>query len=285
MFMRRTFFLLLTLISLLSMQASAQTATQATTNASSGGNAVNSGSVDTERIIRAFTAKETQFRKAFGDYSFKRDAVVQTIGQGGQISGEYHRVSTFIIDEKGNRFEKINFFPLSTLTELTITPEDLEDLSGVQTVALETSKIDLYNFSYVGKEKIDELNLYVFDVSPKVIPDPKKTKERFFKGRIWIDDQDLQIVKIKGKGIPEPNDQRFPTFETYREQIDGKYWFPTYTYADEDLVFKGGNVIHIRMRVKFSDFVRGRSEVRVLEDNGEPIKEVPETNAPEKPKQ
>ncbi|HEX8144990.1 MAG TPA: hypothetical protein VF553_20650 [Pyrinomonadaceae bacterium] len=220
--------------------------------------------VDVNRIIRAFTSKETEFRQALNSYAFKRDAVVQTIGMGGQISGEYHRVSYFTFDDSGNRYEKISFFPMPTLTEINITNEDLEDLGGIQPFALETSKLDKYNITYAGKERIDELDLYVFDVAPKVMPDPKKTKERFFQGRIWVDDQDLQIVKVRGKGVPEGK-QRFPIFETYREQIDGRYWFPTYTFADQDLVFDNGQVIHYRMRVRYSDYKRGRADVRIIE--------------------
>ncbi|HYY41694.1 MAG TPA: hypothetical protein VE775_03110 [Pyrinomonadaceae bacterium] len=221
-----------------------------------------------DRIIHAFTGKETQFRVALNDYGFKRDAVVQTIGWGGQITGEYHRVSRFSFDDSAHRFEKILSFPLPTIQEITLTPEDLEDLSGVETFALEAHKLPQYNFNYLGKEKIDELDLYVFDVGPKVLPDPKKVKERFFQGRIWVDDQDLQIVKVKGKGVPE-GQQRFPVFETYREQIDGKYWFPTYTYADDQLVFPSGQVVHIRLRITFNDYERYKAKVRIVEE-GDP---------------
>ena len=141
-----------------------------------------------DEIVRAFTAKETRFRQALNSYAFKRDALVQTIGMGGQVTGEYHRVSFFTFDDLGNRFEKINFFPMPTLTEITMMAQDLEDLGGINPFALEAAKINLYSFKYVGKEKIDELDLYVFDVGPKVAPDPKKIKDRFFQGRIWVDD-------------------------------------------------------------------------------------------------
>jgi len=157
-----------------------------------------SAPVDTDKIIRAFTAKETEFRRALNAYAFTRDADVQTIGMGGEVTGEYNRVSQFVFNDSGERFEHITFFPQPTLTEISFTNEDLEDLGGVQPFALEASKIDQYNFTYVGKEKIDELNLYVFDVSPKVMP--KKESERMFQGRVWVDDQDLQIVKVRGKG-------------------------------------------------------------------------------------
>lgn len=240
--------------------------------------------VDVNRIIRSFTSKETEFRQALNQYVFKRDAVIQTIGMGGQISGEYHRTSYFTFDDKGNRYEKITFFPMPTLVELSLTTEDLEDLGGIQPFALEASRMDQYKFSYVGKERIDELDLYVFDVGPKVMPDPKKSKERFFQGRIWVDDHDLQIVKVRGKGVPEGK-QRFATFETYREQIDGRYWFPTYTYADEELVFDEGQVIHFRMRVRYSEFKRGRADVRITEidDLGPGVEDRPSSKPEAKP--
>jgi len=216
-----------------------------------------------DQIVRKFAAKETQFRRALNEYAFRRDALVQVLGMGGQVVGEYHRVSDFTFDDQGNRFEKINFFPMATFAG--VTEEDLEDLGGVNPFALEAAKLNQYNFKYVGKERIDELDLYVFDVSPKVIPDPKKTKERFFIGRIWVDDHDLQIVKSKGKAIPETKINKFPVVETYREQIDGKYWFPTYAYADDDLIYDSGTSMRIRMQVKYTDYKVGRATVRITE--------------------
>ena len=266
---------LLGLFQLMSGAAFAQQQTAATVKPSG-----STGTVDAEKIIRAFTAKETEFRQALTQYGFKRDAVIQTIGMGGQISGEYHRVSRFVMDDSGKRFEKILLFPMPTLTEVQVTAADLEDLGGVQPFALEASKAYLYDFKYVGKERIDELDLYVFDVSPKVMPDPKKTKERFFQGRIWVDDQDLQIVKARGKGVPEGK-ERFPTFETYREQIGGRYWFPTFTFADDELVFDSGQAVRLRMRVKYTDFEKLTGKVRILEE-GEPGIEDPE-NKPAPP--
>jgi hypothetical protein len=219
---------------------------------------------EADRIIKAFTAKETEFRQALNQYSFKRDATLQSIGMGGQVTGEYRRVSTFTFDDQGNRYEKISFFPMPSFAG-TVTQEDLEDLGGIQPFALEPSKISRYDFKYVGKEKIDELSLYVFDVTPKVIPDPKKSKERLFAGRVWVDDQDLQIVKTKGKGVPETKINKFPVFETYREQFGGRYWFPTYSYADDELLFEDGNTLHVRMKVSFSDFAPARADVKIIE--------------------
>jgi hypothetical protein len=242
--------------------------------------------VEVDRIIKNFTAKEGLFRQALNLYSFKRDAIIQSLGMGGQITGEYHRVSYFTFDDQGNRYEKISYFPMPSVPAQMVTQEDLDDLGGIEPFALEPSKIPQYNFKYVGKEKIDELSLYVFDVSPKVMPDAKKTKERFFIGRVWVDDQDLQIVKTKGKGVPETKTNKFPTVETYREQIDGRYWFPTYSYADEELLFENGDPLHIRMKVRYSDFAPARADVKIIEieDPDAPKKETkPPPTSPRKP--
>ena len=240
--------------------------------------------VEVERIIKSFTTKEREFRLALNQYSFKRDAVIQSLGMGSQITGEYHRVSFFTFDDQGTRYEKISYFPMPSFQQ--VTQEDLDDLGGIQPFALDPSKITQYDFKYVGKEKIDELNLYVFDVSPKVLPDPKKTKERFFSGRIWVEEQDLQIVKTKGKGLPETKNNKFPIVETYREQIDGRYWFPTYSYADDELLFDSGDTLHIRMKVRYSDFALARAKVKIIEidDPDAPKTEAkPPVSTPRKP--
>lgn len=236
--------------------------------------AANLSQAQIDEIIRKFTAKETEFRRALNEYFFKRDALVQVIGMGGQVVGEYHRVSDFTFDDRGNRFEKINFFPMPTFAG--VTQEDLEDLGGVNPFALEAAKLDQYNFKYVGKERIDELDLYVFDVGPKVVP--KKMFPRFFIGRVWVDDHDLQIVKSKGKATPEAKNNKFPIVETYREQIDGKYWFPTYSYADDVLIYEDGTDQRLRMRVKYSDYKVGRGKVTITEvDEAKPETAKPET--------
>jgi len=275
-----TLFLVTCLVSLTTTTPRAQAwqTNETTTSKSSG----DSPPIDVEKIVGAFTAKETEFRHALAEYAFKRDATVQTIGLGGQITGEYHRTSQFVFDDNNERFEKITYFPLPTLTELSVTQEDLEDLGGVQPFALEASKLAQYDFKYFGKERLDELDTYVFDVAPKIIP--KKVSERFFQGRIWVDQQDLQIVKVRGKGVPEGN-QRFPVFETYRQQVDGHYWFPTYTYADDELIFPKENSVHVRMVVRYTDYKRFQSKVKVVDvGDSEELKSQPTPSpAPKKP--
>ncbi len=229
-----------------------------------------------DRIVKAFTANEGKFRAALANYNFNRSATIQTVGMGGQITGTFRRDSILNLNEEGKRFEKILFAPVSTLTEITITPEDLEDLGGLNPFALEPSAVSQYNFNFVGKEKIDELNLYVFDITPKVMPDPKKTKLRLFTGRVWVDDQDLLIVKSKGKAIPETKNNKYPVVETWRENIEGKFWFPAYIASDDELVFDSGQAVKLKMRVKYTDYKQGRSEVIILDDDQEVKEETPQ---------
>jgi hypothetical protein len=224
-----------------------------------------------DRIVKTFTSKEGEFRSALTNYVFNRSATLQTIGMGGQITGVYRRDSFMSLLGDGTRFEKILFFPMPTTSIVSV--EDIEDLGGVNPFALEPSTVSQYNFSYVGKERIDELNLYVFDVTPKVIPDPKKSKLRLFTGRIWVDDADLMIVKTKGKAVPETKINKFPVVETWRENIDGKYWFPSFASSDDELFFDSGDSYKLKMRVKYTNYRQGKSEVKILDDD-EPVNEV-----------
>ena len=232
-----------------------------------------------DRIIKTATTNERLFRQALNVYAFNRYATIQTIGLGGQITGTYRRDSFLTFNEAGERYEKILFAPISTLTEITISAADIDNLGGIDPFAIEPKVADQYNFTFLGKEHIDELDLFVFDVEPKIVPDAKKGIAKFFSGRIWIDDKDLLIVKSKGKAVPEGK-ERFPVMETWRENIDGKYWFPTLSIADSELVFDKGQVVKMKVRVHYKDYKVGRSEVRILDD--EPDKPTP-TPTPKKP--
>lgn len=238
---------------------------------------------EVDRIVKKFTDNESGFRSALTNYVFNRSANINTIGMGGQVSGTFRRDSFMALTESGERFEKILFAPIPTLKEITITPEDLEDLGGVNPFALEPSAVSQYNFSYVGKEHIDDLDLYVFDVTPKVIPDPKKSKLRLFTGRVWVDDRDLMIVKSKGKAVPETKQNKFPIVETWRENIDGKYWFPSFASSDDELVFDNGLAVKLKMRVKFTDYKLAQTDVKIIGEDNDVKPQPSPSPSPKKP--
>ncbi|HEX6279688.1 MAG TPA: hypothetical protein VFZ49_06680 [Pyrinomonadaceae bacterium] len=219
-----------------------------------------------DNIVAKFTQNERKFREALNVYAFNRNAMISTIGMGGQTTGMFRRDSFLTFDAEGKRVEKILFAPIPTLKEISITQADLENLGGLDPFAIEPAHIDKYNFAYLGKEKIDELDLYVFDVAPKVMPKVEKNGLRLFSGRIWVDDRDLFIVKSRGKAVPEPKDERFASIETWRANVDGKYWFPSFSSSDDELVFRNGQVVKVKIRVKYSDYSIGRTDVRDVTD-------------------
>ena len=221
---------------------------------------------EVDRIIKKFTMNESLFRRALNIYAFKRFATIQTIGMGGQISGTYKRDSYLTFNEAGDRFEKILFFPMSSLKEITVSKEDIDNLGGIDPFAIEPKLVDQYKFDYLGKERIDELDLYVFDVGPKVMPDAKKGVAKFFQGRVWVDDEGLMIVKTQGKAVPEGK-QRFPVIETIRENVDDRFYFPTYSSSDDSLVFPNGQVVKMKVRVRYSDYTLGKTDVIILDDD------------------
>ncbi|MCI0389761.1 MAG: hypothetical protein MOB07_13505 [Acidobacteria bacterium] len=223
-----------------------------------------------EEVIRRFTKKESELREIWKEYAYEQESRIQTIGQGDTITGEYYQVSEFVFNDAGMRIERITKAPPSTLYEVSLTSEDRNAFINLQPFALSAEELPNYNVNYVGKEKVDELNTYVFDVVPKVMSNQRdldrlrkqKIEGKFFQGKIWVDDQDLQIVKTAGKIAPE-FDQRFVKFETYRENIDERFWFPTYTYGDERLFFPKGGSARIRMVIKYKNYRRFTSDVKL----------------------
>jgi len=210
-------------------------------------------------------------REVWKDYAYKQETTLQVLGPAKTISGEFYQVSEFVFNDAGKRIERILRAPQSTLEQagLVMTSEDRNALINLQPFALSTEDLPNYQLRYIGKEKVDELNTYVFDVTPKILSDPRELKRakdqkiegRYFQGRIWVDDQDLQIVKTAGKTVPEFK-QRFPRFETYRENIDGRYWFPTYTYGDDTLEFDRFNV-RVRLVIRYKDYRQFQSDVKI----------------------
>jgi hypothetical protein len=228
-------------------------------------------SLPVNQIIQDFAAHEAEFKVERDNFTYEQTFVVQTITDDGQVDGEYRMTSDIMFTQEGKRYEKITDAPVPTLTRIMLSEQDLDDLRNIQPFVLTTSELPKYNVTYVGRQKLDELNTYVFDVAPKKI----EKNQRYFQGRVWVDVSDLEIVKTDGKAVPDitkgNNQNLFPRFETYRENIEGHYWFPTYTHADDVLNFRSGPV-HIRMTVLYSHYKRFRVTVKLIHPGQQPHK-------------
>lgn len=236
-----------------------------------------------EEIIKRFATKETEFAKAREQYTYRQDVKVQTV-DGDTVDGQYREVFDVLFDDKGKRIENVVFAPQSSLTKIYMSQEDMEDIRHMLPFVLTQEQLPEYNVLYVGLQQEDELRCYVFDIAPKQIVG----KKRYFQGRVWVDNHDFQIVKTYGKTVPDirkkhgDEENLFPKFTTWRQQIDGQYWFPVYTKADDELHFKMEDV-HIREIVKYEDYKRFGTNVKILFEGKEIPKDQPKPDSSKQP--
>jgi hypothetical protein len=212
-----------------------------------------------QEVIQKFGAAEAAAKDGRLHYTFQQDVLMQTLS-GGSVTGEFHEVTNVSYDEKGRPQETVTFAAQSTLRGIQLTQDDMEDIRIYMPLMLTSEDLPQYNLTYSGQQHVDDLDTYVFQVDPKKKEEKDK---RYFQGRIWVDGQDFQIVKVCGKSGPERirtgrhqhSDLR-PTFVTYRQQVDGRYWFPAYTRSDDTLQFKAG-AVRVRETIKYSAYKRG----------------------------
>ena len=232
-----------------------------------------------EEIIKRFAAKEKEFKEARDQYTYRQDVKVMTL-DGDTPDGRYEQVFDVSFDDKGRRVKNIVFAPQDTLTRISMSEQDIDDIENRLPFVLTSDEIGEYDILYVGQQKQDELNTYAFDVAPKQIVG----KKRYFQGRIWVDDHDFQIVETYGKTVPDIRKKKgqenlFPKFTTWREQIDGQYWFPTYTRAEDTLKFSLGDV-KIREIIKYTNYRRFGSKSKITYE-GQEVKKGEEQKKPE----
>jgi hypothetical protein len=221
------------------------------------------------QIIKEFAAHEAEFKIERGNFTYTQSFVVETINDEGEVDGQYRMTSDIMFTPNGQRYQRITDAPVPTLTRISVSEQDLEDLRNIQPFVLTTEDLPQYNVTYVGQQRVDQLHTYVFDVAPKKI----EKHHRYFQGRVWVDRHDLAIVKTDGKAVPDivkgNNQNLFPRFVTYRTNLLGEFWFPTYTYGDDILHFRSGPV-HIRMIVRYTNYKRYRVTVKLINPHQEP---------------
>lgn len=202
-------------------------------------------------IIKKFTQKETDFSIARENYTYRQTTKIEEIDPPG---GSFEVVEEVGFDDRNRRTSHVTYAPVVSLQHIVMTQEDVEDFRNVMPFVMTNDTLPEYDVNYVGHQQVDEIGCYVFNVKPKVLT---KDRKRYFDGQIWVDDQDLQIVKTFGRStghLRRGEDQQFPKFETYRQQVDGKFWFPTYTYADDTLNFKDGPPVRIKEIIKYDHY-------------------------------
>ena len=216
-----------------------------------------------QRIIQEFAAKEKLFKEARNNYTYHQINKVQELGADNEVEGVFEQEWDILFDDAGNRIERVTYAPADTLKRIIMTKEDYVSMRNTQPFVLTSDELPEYEIKYLGHVKVDQITAYVFSIRPKEI----QKGQQYFQGVVWVDDRDLQIVKSEGKPVPELHTKKgenlFPRFTTWREQIDGKYWFPTYTMADDTLYFSNGPV-HIKQILRYTDYKQFKSKVRIV---------------------
>jgi hypothetical protein len=231
--------------------------------------------ITVDEIIKKFGERESAFNVARQNYIFRQSVKIQTISDTGRPDGEYQQVTDITFDKNGRREERVVFAPQNSLERVIMTPADMEEIEHRLPFVLTAEEMSQYDIKYIGRQKVDELDTYVFSAGPKTLVKGK----RYFEGKVWVDQQDFQIVLVNGRTVPQDmrkgHEDLQPPFTTYYEQVDGKYWFPTYTKAEGVLHFPGGGGsmaqdVHMRNIVRYTDYKQFRATSRIIY-NGEDI--------------
>lgn len=237
-----------------------------------------------QRIIQEFAGREKLFREARNNYTYHQINKVQELGPDDDVVGVFEQEWDILYDDNGKRIERVTYAPVDTLKRIGVTKEDLDAMRNIQPFVLTTDEVPEYDIKYLGHVVVPggELTTYVFSIRPKEL----KKGRQYFQGVVWVDDRDLQIVLSEGKSVPELKTKKgenlFPRFKTYREQIDGKYWFPTFTMADDTLYFSSGPV-RIRQILRYTDYKQFKSKVRILSATPTDEPSAPPTAPPKNP--
>lgn len=239
-----------------------------------------------QQIIEKFGARESEFKRARETYAFRQSVKVDTISEDtNKVDGEYQQVSEVSFSKDGRREEHVVFAPQNTLQRVMMTPADMDEIEHRLPFILTTEDLPQYDVTYLGRQHVDDLDTYVFEAGPKTLEKGK----HYFKGKVWVDTRDFQIVLVNGTTVPQDtrrgHEDLQPPFTTYYEQIDGKYWFPTYTKAEGNLHFAAQNGalsqdIHLRSTVKYTNYSQFRSTSTIL-FNGKQVERAPDETKPE----
>src|SRR6266478_2305747 len=103
-----------------------------------------------------------------------------------------------------------------------------------------------YDFTFVRREFLGEVRCIVMDVAPK-----KDAGKGRFLGRIWIEDQDYNIVRFNGTYYPHPRASYYLHFDSWRQNLRPGVWLPLLIYSEEsDLKYRIGQTLHYKAQTR-----------------------------------
>jgi len=220
-------------------------------------------------LARRVAARATEARRAREQYTYRQTVVVEELTPNGVRAGEYRETREVVFSPRAERSENLVGRPVETLKHLKLTEEDFRDIREVQPFLFDQEQLWAYETKPKGEETVDGVECWVLQVRPRQI----LAGQRLFDGLIWVGKKDYSIVRTNGKAVPEmrskvKGENLFPRFTTIWKPIDGQYWFPVYTYADDTLDFRLGPQ-RIRMTIRYGDYRKFEAETTIR--FGEPV--------------
>ena len=213
-------------------------------------------------IIREIAGKCSEFQIARDNYTYRQTVLFQELDRRGAEVGNYREVRDVTFSPKKERTEIFVGRPAMNLRNLKLTDEDFRDIREVNPFVLTRGDLPRYQVKYQGRESMDEIGCFVFRLSPRQILDG----QRLFEGLIWVSEKDRQLVRAEGRPVPQiyrsSGENLVPSFTTIYRPIDGKYWFPVRTLADDTLYFRSGPQ-RVRITIRYDDYKRFAAESTV----------------------
>lgn len=204
-------------------------------------------------LVRRVAQREAENEYYRSNYAYHQTVMLEELDDHGAMVGSYREARDVVFLPGGERVEKESGHSQPNLKRLKLTPEDFRDMREIQPLLLTTERLFLYEAKYKGVENIDGQEYFVLQIKPKQV----LTGMRLFEGILWIDQHDFSVVRSEGQAVPQirtlKEENLFPHFTTIREKVDGKYWFPLKTFADDSLPFRTG-LQRIRMTIRYSQY-------------------------------
>jgi hypothetical protein len=208
-----------------------------------------------DNLVKLVARRETETEKERNEYMYRQTVTLEEIDDHGGARGHYREVRDVIFSPAHERSEELVGKPQYSLKKLVLTDEDFRDIRDIQPLVLTEDRLWNYETKFRGEETMEDVECWVLQVRPRQI----LSGQRFFEGMLWVDKKEYNIVRMEGQAVPQirttKTENLFPRFTTLRKAIDGKHWFPIYTFADDTLHFKTGPQRE-RLRIAYSNYKR-----------------------------
>jgi hypothetical protein len=214
-------------------------------------------------IVKLVAHRETETQTERNEYTYRQTFTLDELDDHGATRGIYREILDIIFSPEHERTEKPIGSPLNTLKNLILTPEDFEDIRNIQPLVLTETSLFSYEAKFKGEEAVDGVDCWVLQVRPRQL----LQGQRLFDGMLWVDKKEYNIVRLEGQAVPQirtmKSENLFPRFTTVRKPLDGKHWFPIYTFADDTLHFRNGPQRE-RLRINYSEYKRFGAESTLI---------------------